>query len=152
MFPSPVSYTQPPPYLLFLLRHLGLEALSISHSPLQTQVLLHDGGLKLLQLRHPGLQLSLSRLLTEGQSGVNNVSDHMLWWNGTRHAFWEMKVWLANYRWSICSLSTAPIFLFFLNGSLTIIPFFLCLWFWVFWFSRQVHTGNNDQRGSTEKH
>ena len=116
------------PYLFFLLCQLGLEAVSVGRSPLQTHVLVRDGGLQLvlllcllldavlqhlhllhqlLQLHHLGLQLPLSRLLTEGQSGVNNLSDHTLRWNES--GLEEMKVCFAHHIQSviyfICSTS-----------------------------------------------
>ena len=111
---------QTSPYLFFLLCQLGLEAVSVGHGPLQTHVLVRDGGLQLvlllcllldavlqhlhllhqlLQLPHLGLQLPLSRLLTEGQSGVNSVNDHTHLWNES--ALWKLKVWSANHWWSI---------------------------------------------------
>ena len=110
---------QTPPYLFFLLCQLGLEAVSVGHGLLQTHVLVRDGGLQLvlllcllldavlqhlhllhqlLQLHHLGLQLPLRCFLTEGQSGVNNLSDHMLWWN--EGALEEMKVCCAHHNQS----------------------------------------------------
>ena len=98
---------QTPPYLFFLLCQLGLEAVSVGHSPLQTHVLVRDDGLQLvllfcllldavlqhlhllhqlLQLPHLGLQLPLSRLLTEGQSSakcIAKMTEHLgIWCSG----------------------------------------------------------------------
>ena len=114
---------QTPAYLFFFLCQLGLEEVNVGQGPLQTQVFVRDGG---LQLRHLGFQLTLRRLLTEGNSSVNKrlCSHALVGWgckmiSGFYHTLW----WDEGARWSDISIKTSAWSVWKEGGSFNFIPF-----------------------------
>ena len=114
---------QTPAYLFFFLCQLGLEEVNVGQGPLQTQLFVRDGG---LQLRHLGFQLTLSRLLTEGNSSVNKrqCSHAPVGWGCKMiSGFYHMLWWDEGARWSVVSFTTSAWSVWKEGCSFNFIPF-----------------------------